>query len=184
MLVMDTEVYSNTGGQASKATPYGAVAKFAAAGMPMGKKDLGQMAMTYGNVYVAQIAMGADYNQTLKAIREAEAYPGTSLVIAYATCINHGVKGGMANAQLEMKRAVACGYWHLYRYNPLLAAEGKNPFIMDSKEPTESFAEFLDSEVRYAILKKEFPEAARELFLRAEEDAKRRYRAYQRLALG
>jgi pyruvate-ferredoxin/flavodoxin oxidoreductase len=177
-------VYSNTGGQASKSTPYGAVAKFAAAGMPTGKKDLGQMAMTYGNVYVAQIAMGADYNQTLKAIREAEAFPGPSLIIAYATCINHGVKGGMAYAQLEMKRAVACGYWHLYRYNPLLTLEGKNPFIMDSKEPTENFQDFLNAEVRYTILKQEFPDAAERLFRSAEEDAKRRLAAYTLLARG
>ncbi|MCL2386581.1 MAG: pyruvate:ferredoxin (flavodoxin) oxidoreductase [Defluviitaleaceae bacterium] len=182
LLVMDTEVYSNTGGQSSKASPYAAVAKFAASGKKMGKKDLGQMAISYGNVYVAQIAMGADYAQTLKAIKEAEAYPGPSIVIAYATCINHGVPGGPPNFQLQMKRAVAAGYWHLYRYNPLLAKEGKNPFTMDSKEPTESFQDFISGEARYAVLKRQFPEIAAELFEACEKDANRRRAAYKRLA--
>jgi len=182
LLVMDTEVYSNTGGQASKASPTAAVAKFAASGKKVGKKDLGQMAMSYGYVYVAQIAMGADYAQTLKAIKEAEAYPGPSIVIAYATCIAHGLPGGMANSQLQMKRAVECGYWSLYRYNPLLAAEGKNPFVMDSKEPTASFQEFISGEARYKVLERQFPEIAKELFVACENDAKQRLAAYKRLA--
>ena len=182
LLVMDTEVYSNTGGQASKASPTAAVAKFAASGKKVSKKDLGQMAMSYGYVYVAQIAMGADYAQTLKAIKEAEAYPGPSIVIAYATCIAHGVPGGMANSQLQMKRAVDCGYWSLYRYNPLMAKDGKNPFVMDSKEPTASFQEFISGEARYKVLEREFPEIAKELFAVSEEDAKQRLAAYKRLA--
>ncbi|MDR0272680.1 MAG: 4Fe-4S dicluster domain-containing protein, partial [Clostridiales bacterium] len=185
LLIMDTEVYSNTGGQASKASPIAAVAKFAASGKKMGKKNLAQMAMTYGNVYVAQIAMGADYAQTLKAIKEAEAYPGPSIVIAYATCINHGVPGGSPNFQLQMKRAVECGYWHLFRYNPLLAAEGKNPFIMDSKEPAlDKFQEFIGGEIRYATLKRQFPEIAKELFVANEADSKRRLETYKMLAKG
>jgi pyruvate-ferredoxin/flavodoxin oxidoreductase len=182
LLVMDTEVYSNTGGQASKASPTAAVAKFAASGKKVGKKDLGQMAMTYGYVYVAQIAMGADYAQALKAIKEAEAYPGPSIVIAYATCIAHGIPGGMSNSQLQMKRAVECGYWSLYRYNPLLAHEGKNPFTMDSKEPTASFQDFISGESRYKVLANQFPEIAKELFLACEQDAKARRAAYVRLA--
>ena len=182
LLVMDTEVYSNTGGQASKASPAAAVAKFAASGKKVGKKDLGQMAMSYGYVYVAQIAMGADYAQTLKAIKEAEAYPGPSIVIAYATCIAHGVPGGMANSQLQMKRAVECGYWSLYRFNPLLAAAGQNPFTMDSKEPTASFRDFISGEARYKVLERQFPEIAKELFAASEEDAKQRLAAYKRLA--
>ena len=182
LLVMDTEVYSNTGGQASKASPTAAVAKFAASGKKVGKKDLGQMAMSYGYVYVAQIAMGADYAQTLKAIKEAEAYPGPSIVIAYATCIAHGIPGGMANSQKQMKDAVECGYWSLYRFNPLLAAEGKNPFIMDSKEPTASFQDFISAEARYKVLATQFPEIAKELFVACEEDAKGRLAAYKRLA--
>jgi len=182
LLVMDTEVYSNTGGQASKASPTAAVAKFAASGKKVGKKDLGQMAMSYGYVYVAQIAMGADYTQALKAIKEAEAYPGPSIVIAYATCIAHGVPGGMANSQKQMKDAVECGYWSLYRFNPLLAAKGKNPFIMDSKEPTASFQDFIRGEARYKVLEAQFPEIAKELFVACEEDAKQRLAAYKRLA--
>ena len=146
VFVFDTEVYSNTGGQSSKSTPAAAIAKFAASGKKTKKKDLGMMAMSYGYVYVAQIAMGADMNQALKAIKEAEAYPGPSLIIAYSTCINHGVKGGMSNAMTEMKKAVQCGYWHLYRYNPALVAEGKNPFTLDSKEPGEGFQDFIRSE--------------------------------------
>jgi len=184
MLVMDTEVYSNTGGQASKASPTAAVAKFAASGKKVGKKDLGQMAMSYGYVYVAQVAMGADYAQTLKAIKEAEAYPGPSIVIAYATCIAHGIPGGMANSQKQMKDAVECGYWSLYRFNPLLAAEGKNPFIMDSKEPTASFQEFIRGEARYKVLEAQFPEIAKELFTACEVDAKQRLEAYKRHANG
>ncbi|MCL2284733.1 MAG: thiamine pyrophosphate-dependent enzyme, partial [Firmicutes bacterium] len=182
LLIMDTEVYSNTGGQASKASPAAAVAKFAASGKKVGKKDLGQMAMTYGYVYVAQIAMGADYAQTLKAIKEAEAYPGPSIVIAYATCIAHGIPGGMANSQKVMKDAVECGYWSLYRFNPLLAAQGKNPFTLDSKEPTASFRDFIRGEARYKVLEREFPEIAKELFAECEKDAMHRLAAYKRLA--
>jgi len=184
LLVMDTEVYSNTGGQSSKASPAASVAKFTTSGKKVGKKDLGQMAIAYGTVYVAQIAMGADYNQTIKAIQEAEAFPGPSVVIAYATCINHGIKGGMANSQAQMKNAVDAGYWHLYRYNPLLADEGKNPFIMDSKDPTTSFADYIRSEARYTTLERQFPDLAGKLFAICEEDAKRRLAAYKRLAKG
>ena len=183
VLVVDTEVYSNTGGQASKSTPVGAVAKFAAAGMQTRKKDLGMMAMSYGYVYVAQVAMGASQNQYFKAIKEAEAYPGPSLIIAYAPCINHGLRLGMGKTQLETKLAVEAGYWHTYRYNPLLEAEGKNPFELDSKEPDWSkFQDFLKSEVRYTSLQKSFPENAEVLFERAEKDAKWRYNSYKRLA--
>ena len=183
VLVMDTEVYSNTGGQASKATPTGSVAKFAASGKKIRKKDLGAMAMTYGYVYVAQIAMGASQAQAFKAIKEAEAYPGPSLVIAYSPCIAHGIKGGMSGAQQEEKFAVEAGYWHTYRYNPEVEAEGKNPFTLDSKEPDwDKFQSFLANEVRYASLKKSFPAEARKLFAASEEDAKWRYRNYQRLA--
>ncbi|HLO57528.1 MAG TPA: pyruvate:ferredoxin (flavodoxin) oxidoreductase [Bacteroidales bacterium] len=183
VLVVDTEVYSNTGGQASKSTPIGAVAKFAASGKRVRKKDLGAMAMTYGYVYVAQVAMGASQNQYLKALREAEAYPGPSLIIAYAPCINHGLRSGMDKSQEEQKRAVDSGYWHLYRYNPLLEKEGRNPFELDSKEPDWSkFQEFLNSEVRYTSLKKAFPKEADELFRAAEENAKWRYNGYKRLA--
>lgn len=182
VLVLDTEVYSNTGGQSSKATPTAAIAKFAASGKHTKKKDLGMIAMSYGYVYVAQIAMGADKNQTLKAIAEAEAYPGPSLIIAYAPCINHGMKVGMGCSQLEAKRAVDSGYWALYRYNPQLEASGKNPFIMDSKEPTMAFREFLMGEVRYSSLKKQFPETAEALFQKTEQDAKARLNTYKRLA--
>lgn len=183
ILVMDTEVYSNTGGQASKATPIGAVAKFAAAGKRVRKKDLGAMAMTYGYVYVAQVAMGASQNQYLKAIREAEAYPGPSLIIAYAPCINHGLRLGMDKSQLEQKLAVEAGYWQLYRYNPLLEKEGKNPFELDSKEPDwAKFQDFLNNEVRYTSLQKAFPKDAVELFKAAEENALWRYNSYKRMA--
>ncbi|MDX9696178.1 MAG: pyruvate:ferredoxin (flavodoxin) oxidoreductase [Bacteroidales bacterium] len=183
VLVVDTEVYSNTGGQASKSTPVGAVAKFAAAGMRTRKKDLGMMAMSYGYVYVAQVSMGASQNQYFKAIKEAEAYPGPSLIIAYAPCINHGLNAGMGKTQEEAKLAVECGYWHNYRFNPLLEAQGKNPFELDSTEPDWSkFQEFLKSEVRYSSLTKAFPEDAETLFKRAEEDAKWRYNGYKRLA--
>ena len=183
ILVLDTEVYSNTGGQASKSTPLGAIAKFAAAGKRIRKKDLGMIATTYGYVYVAQIAMGASYDQCLKAIREAEAYPGPSLVIAYAPCINHGIKRGMGKAQAEQNAAVECGYWHLWRYNPALEEEGKNPFTLDSKEPQwDKFQSFLQGEVRYASLAKQFPAEAQELFEAAEGMAKKRYSSYQRMA--
>ena len=183
ILVLDTEVYSNTGGQSSKSTPVGAIAKFAAAGKRVRKKDLGLMATTYGYVYVAQIAMGADQAQTLRAIREAEAYPGPSLIIAYSPCINHGLKAGMGKSQTEEKQAVACGYWHLWRYNPQLEAEGKNPFILDSKAPNfDEFQNFLKGEVRYASVMKQYPAEAAELFKAAEENARWRYRNYQRMA--
>ena len=183
ILVLDTEVYSNTGGQSSKATPLGAIAKFAASGKRVRKKDLGLMATTYGYVYVAQIAMGADQAQTLKALREAEAYDGPSLIIAYAPCINHGLKKGMGKSQAEEKAAVECGYWHLWRYNPALEAEGKNPFTLDSKEPDWSkFQDFLKGEVRFASVAKQYPAEAAELFAAAEENAKWRLRSYKRLA--
>ena len=183
ILVLDTEVYSNTGGQSSKSTPVGAIAKFAAAGKRVRKKDLGLMATTYGYVYVAQIAMGADQAQTLRAIREAEAYPGPSLIIAYSPCINHGLKAGMGKSQTEEKQAVACGYWQLWRYNPQLEAEGKNPFILDSKAPNfDEFQNFLKGEVRYASVMKQYPAEAAELFKAAEENARWRYRNYQRMA--
>jgi pyruvate-ferredoxin/flavodoxin oxidoreductase len=183
ILVLDTEVYSNTGGQASKSTPAGAVAKFAASGKKVRKKDLGVMAMSYGYVYVAQIAMGANNAQTLKAIREAEAYPGPSLIIAYSPCINHGLREGMGRTQAQTKAAVESGYWHNYRFNPQLEAEGKNPFILDSKEPDWSkFQDFLKSEVRYTSLHQSFPAESEVLFKAAEENAKWRYKTYQRLA--
>ena len=183
ILVLDTEVYSNTGGQSSKATPLGAIAQFAAQGKRIRKKDLGLMATTYGYVYVAQIAMGADNAQCLKAIREAEAYPGPSLIIAYAPCINHGLKakGGMGKSQAEEAKAVECGYWHLWRYNPELAEQGKNPFSLDSKEPDWSkFHDFLMGEVRYLSVKKAYPNEAEELFAEAERMAKLRYKSYIR----
>ena len=181
ILVLDTEVYSNTGGQSSKSTPLGAIAQFAAQGKRIRKKDLGLMATTYGYVYVAQVAMGADQAQTFKAIREAEAYPGPSLIIAYAPCINHGLKAGMGKSQAEEANAVAAGYWHLWRYNPLLADEGKNPFTLDSKEPDwTKFHDFLLGEVRYLSVKKAYPNEAEELFKAAEEMAKLRYKSYVR----
>ncbi|MCF8304256.1 MAG: pyruvate:ferredoxin (flavodoxin) oxidoreductase [Bacteroidales bacterium] len=183
LLVLDTEVYSNTGGQSSKATPAGAVAKFAASGKKIRKKDLGVMAMSYGYVYVAQIAMGANQSQALKAIREAEAYPGPSVIIAYSPCINHGLRSGMKNTQQEEKNAVEAGYWNLYRYNPMLEQEKKNPFVLDSKEPDWSkFQDFLNGEIRYTSLKKSFPEEADRLFTMAEENAKWRYDNYKRMA--
>ena len=180
ILVLDTEVYSNTGGQSSKATPTGAVAKFAASGKPTRKKDMGMMAMTYGYVYVASVAMGANKNQLLKALIEAESYPGASLIIAYAPCINHGIN--MGKSQEEEKMAVETGYWPLYRYNPLLKKEGKNPFILDSKEPKGDFREFLMGEVRYSSLTRSFPEQADKLFQKAEEDMKERFEKYKRMA--
>jgi pyruvate-ferredoxin/flavodoxin oxidoreductase len=161
----------------------GAIAKFAASGKRVRKKDLGLMATTYGYVYVAQIAMGADQAQTMKAIREAEAYPGPSLIIAYSPCINHGLKAGMGKSQAESERAVECGYWHLWRYNPQLEEEGKNPFLLDSKEPQwEKFQDFLKGEVRYASLMKQYPAEAAELFQAAEDNAKWRYKGYKRMA--
>jgi len=181
ILVLDTEVYSNTGGQSSKSTPTGSVAKFAAAGKRTKKKDLGMMAMSYGYVYVAQVAMGANPAQLIKAMVEAEAYHGPSLVIAYAPCINHGIN--MGHAQAEIKKAVECGYWNLYRYNPALADEGKNPFTLDSKEPNAAeYQNFIKSENRYASLAKMFPEVAAGLFQQNEEDAMNRYLRYKGLA--
>ena len=183
ILVLDTEIYSNTGGQASKSTPVGAVAKFAASGKRVRKKDLGMIAATYGYVYVAQVAMGANQAQTLKAIREAEAYDGPSIVIAYSPCISHGIRAGMGESQSEQKRAIECGYWHLYRYNPTLEAEGKNPMQLDSKEPQwDKFQDFLRGEVRYTSLLKQFPAEAKELFLAAEDNAKWRYNWYKRMS--
>lgn len=182
VFVFDTEVYSNTGGQSSKATPTAAIAKFAASGKHTKKKDLGMMAMSYGYVYVAQVSMGADKNQTLKAIAEAEAYPGPSLIIGYAPCINHGLKVGMGCSQLEAKKAVEAGYWATYRYNPTLKDKGQNPFSLDSKEPTADFKEFLMGEVRYSSLKKQFPEQAEALFDKTAKDAAERLASYRRLA--
>lgn len=182
VLVFDTEVYSNTGGQSSKATPTGAIAQFAAAGKEVKKKDLAAIAMSYGYVYVAQIAQGADYNQCVKAFVEAESYPGPSLIIAYAPCINHGIKGGMKGAQTEEKRAVQAGYWHLFRFDPRLADEGKNPFQLDSKEPSADYQEFIQSEVRYNRLSRTNPERAKQLFDKAEKDAKEKYAALAKKA--
>ena len=182
VFVFDTEVYSNTGGQSSKATPTAAVAKFAASGKRIKKKDLGLMATNYGYVYVAQVAMGANKNQFMKALVEAESYKGPSLIIAYAPCINHGIKAGMGKSQEQEKKAVDAGYWHMWRFNPLLEEEGKNPFVLDSKEPTESFQDFIKGEVRYTSLEFAFPELAKELFVKAEKDAKSRYNSYKRLA--
>ena len=183
ILVIDTEVYSNTGGQASKATPLGAIAKFAAAGKRIRKKDLGLIASTYGYVYVAQVAMGASDAQCLKAFREAEAYDGPSVIIAYAPCINHGLKVGMGKSQAEEAKAVECGYWHLWRYNPELEKEGKNPFTLDSKEPKwDEFENFLKGEVRFASVMKQYPEEAEQLFAAAKENAQWRYNNYRRLA--
>ena len=177
ILVFDTEVYSNTGGQSSKATQTGAVAQFAAAGKEVKKKDLAAIMMSYGYVYVAQVAMGADYNQTLKAFREAESYNGPSLIIAYAPCINHGIKGGMSGAQTEIKNAVAAGYWHNFRFDPRRKAEGKNPFVLDSKAPSMSYLDFINNEVRYSSLERTFPERAKDLFAKAVKNAEDRYAA-------
>lgn len=182
ILVFDTEVYSNTGGQSSKSTPAAAIAKFAASGKRIKKKDLGMMAMSYGYVYVAQVGMGADKNQFMKAVIEAEKYDGPSIIIAYAPCINHGIKKGMGKAQENIKDAVDAGYWHLYRFNPDLKKEGKNPFTLDSKAPTASFKDFIMGQVRYSSLAQEFPEVADKLFEMAEENAKDRLESYQRLA--
>ena len=175
ILVLDTEVYSNTGGQASKATNTGAVAQFAAAGKDVAKKDLAAIAMQYGNVYVAQVAMGADYSQTLRALLEAESYPGTSIVIAYAPCISHGIKIGMQNTMLEMSAAVQAGYWHLFRYDPRRLEKGRNPFQLDSPEPIMDYQEFITGEVRYSSLQLTFPDRAKDLFEKAEKEAKAKY---------
>ena len=183
VLVLDTEVYSNTGGQASKSTPTGAIAQFAAGGKPIKKKDLGMMAMSYGYVYVAQVAMGASQNQVLKAMLEAEAYDGPSLIIAYSPCINHGIRGGLTIAQRREKEAVDSGYWHLYRFNPLLKEEGKNPFTLDSKEPAGSYTDFLRAEVRYNSLFQKYPvEKVEEIFAQAVKASEERYASYKRLA--
>ncbi|MBN2897993.1 MAG: pyruvate:ferredoxin (flavodoxin) oxidoreductase [Clostridia bacterium] len=181
VLVFDTEVYSNTGGQASKSTPTAAVAQFAASGKKVKKKDLGMIATTYGYVYVAQVAMGADKNQFMKALQEAESYPGPSLIIAYAPCINHGIKAGMGKAQERIKMAVDAGYWHMWRFDPRLKQAGQNPFILDSKEPSTSFRDFLMGEVRYTTLASQFPEQADDLFATAEAEAKDRYQGYVRM---
>ncbi|HQC62749.1 MAG TPA: thiamine pyrophosphate-dependent enzyme, partial [Candidatus Marinimicrobia bacterium] len=183
ILVLDTEVYSNTGGQSSKATPLGSVAKFAYSGKKTSKKELGMLAINYKNVYVASVAMGASANQFLKAALEAEKYPGPSLIIAYCPCINHGIYKGMLS-QAESKQAVECGYWPLYRYNPLLKAEGKNPFQLESKEPNGKLMEFLDGEVRYATLKKSFPEESEKLRKALSEEVMERYQRYKRMAEG
>jgi pyruvate-ferredoxin/flavodoxin oxidoreductase len=185
MLVMDTEVYSNTGGQMSKATPTGAIAKFAASGKEVKKKDLGTILMDYGYIYVAQVAMGYNMEQTLKAIREAEAYPGPAIVIAYCPCIEHGIMDGMSHVQAEMKKAVECGYWNLYRYDPRLIAEGKNPFQLDSPEPSiEKMMEYLQGEHRYARLAANFPERADRLYEKTIQEARERYLKYKKMADG
>ncbi|NLS86113.1 MAG: pyruvate:ferredoxin (flavodoxin) oxidoreductase, partial [Ruminococcaceae bacterium] len=175
VMVFDTEVYSNTGGQASKASRIGQVAQFAASGKAIAKKNLAEMAMSYGYVYVAHIAMGANPAQTLKAFQEAEAYHGPSLIIGYAPCELHGIKRGMANCQKEMKRAVEAGYWDMFRFTPMLKAEGKNPFVLDMKEPTGDYKEFIESETRYSRLERSFPDRAKELFNEAADNAKDRY---------
>ncbi len=182
ILVFDTEVYSNTGGQASKATPVGSVAQFAATGKSTKKKDLAAIAMSYGYVYVAQVAMGADYNQCVKAFAEAESYNGPSIIIAYAPCINHGIKGGMGISQIEEKKAVAAGYWNIFRFDPRLADEGKNPFMLDGKAPTESYRDFIMGEVRYNSLTRSFPERAEQLFEKAEKVAVEKYEHLEKLA--
>ena len=182
IFVMDTEIYSNTGGQCSKSTPTASVAKLVAAGKKMRKKDLGMIAMTYGHVYIAQIAMGADMNQTIKAINEAEKYKGPSLIIAYSPCVSHGIKTGMGTSIMEERRAVEAGYWHLYRFNPDLRKDGKNPFVLDSKEPTNSFKDFINGEVRYSQLKNVFPDIAEEMYDLAEKHAAERYTRYKRLS--
>ncbi|MCK5309174.1 MAG: pyruvate:ferredoxin (flavodoxin) oxidoreductase, partial [Thermoplasmata archaeon] len=182
ILVLDTEVYSNTGGQSSKATPIGSVAKFAASGKKTVKKDLGMMFMSYGYVYVASVAMGANKNQLIKAIREAESYPGPSIIIAYAPCINHGIKAGMVKSQEEEKLAVEAGYWPLYRFDPRLTDEGKNPFQLDYKEPNGKIRDFLMGEVRYSTLTQSFPEEAERLHTALAEDVEKRYKRYKAMA--
>ena len=182
VLVLDTEVYSNTGGQSSKATPIGSVAKFAASGKKTIKKDLGLMAMSYGYVYVASVAMGANKNQFMKAIKEAESYPGPALIIAYSPCINHGIKAGMGKTQEEEKRAVEAGYWPLYRFDPRLADEGKNPFQLDYKEPNGTIRDFIMGEVRYNTLTRSFPDEAEKLHAKLAEDVDHRYNKYKKMA--
>ncbi len=182
ILVLDTEVYSNTGGQSSKATPVGSVAKFAASGKKTKKKDLGLIAMSYGYVYVTSVSMGANKNQLIKALKEAESYPGPSLIIAYAPCINHGIKAGMGKTQNEEKLAVESGYWPLYRYDPRLADEGKNPFQLDYKEPDGTLHDFIMGEVRYNSLTRSFPEEAKRLHKKLEEDVNERYKKYKSMA--
>jgi pyruvate-ferredoxin/flavodoxin oxidoreductase len=182
VLVVDTQVYSNTGGQASKATPAGAVAQFAASGKKTDKKDLGAIFMTYGNIYVAQVAMGANPNQLVRVLKEAEAFPGPSLVIAYAPCISHGIVKGMAYAQPEAKLAVQSGYWPLYHFNPQYATQGRNPFVLDSGAPTIPLRQFLEGEVRFAALKRTFPEQAEALIEKAEHNAAKQYRFYRQMA--
>jgi pyruvate-ferredoxin/flavodoxin oxidoreductase len=182
IMVYDTEVYSNTGGQSSKATPLGSIAKFAASGKKTSKKDMGAIAMSYGYVYVANVSMGANKNQVLKAFTEAESYDGPSLIMAYAPCINHGIKKGMGKTQEEMKLAVDCGYWPLYRFNPDLKKEGKNPFVLDSKEPDGKLQEFLSGEVRYASLEKLFPEESKKLRSAIEVQYNERYLRLKKLA--
>ncbi|MDX2510870.1 MAG: thiamine pyrophosphate-dependent enzyme, partial [Desulfobacterales bacterium] len=182
VFVFDTEVYSNTGGQSSKATPTGSVAKFTASGKKTPKKDLGRLAMTYGYVYVASVAMGADKKQLLKVLVEAESYNGPSLIIAYAPCINHGIKAGMGKSQREEKHAVACGYWPLYRFNPELKTRGENPFILDSGHPDGRLQAFLAGETRYAVLQKTFPEESKKLKIRLEKEYKQRYELFRRMA--
>ena len=182
VIVYDTEVYSNTGGQSSKATPTGSIAKFAASGKKTAKKDLGGMAMTYGYVYVASVGMGANKQQLIKAFAEAESYDGPSLIMAYAPCINHGIKKGMGKTQEETNLAVKSGYWPLYRFNPMLKAEGKNPFVLDSKEPDGSLQTFLAGEVRYAALQMIFPDEAKKLHTRLEAEFTDRYAALKRKA--
>ena len=183
VMVFDTEVYSNTGGQSSKSTPKASIAKFAAAGKQGKKKALGMMAAQYGDVYVAQIALGADPAQAIRAIQEAESYPGPSLLIGYAPCINHGIKGGMGQTRQQQKNAVEAGYWNLYRYDPRRAGEGKNPFVLDSGEPKKGFRDFLMSEVRFSSLCKKDPVLAEKLFAEAEEEAAQRYERYRRLSM-
>ncbi|MBQ7646100.1 MAG: pyruvate:ferredoxin (flavodoxin) oxidoreductase, partial [Clostridia bacterium] len=182
ILVFDTEVYSNTGGQASKATPTGSVAQFAASGKVTKKKDLAAIAMSYGYIYVAQVAMGADYAQCVKAIAEADAYKGPSLVICYAPCINHGIKKGLGTSMLETKAAVQAGYWHMFRFNPDVAKEGKNPFTLDSKEPVNNYVDFIKTETRYSSLGISFPERATVLFSKAEQYAKEKYDKLKKLS--
>ncbi|MDR2089353.1 MAG: pyruvate:ferredoxin (flavodoxin) oxidoreductase, partial [Clostridiales Family XIII bacterium] len=182
VLVFDTEVYSNTGGQASKSTPVAAIAKFAASGKRIKKKDLGMMAISYGYVYVAQVGMGADKNQFLKAVIEAESYDGPSLIICYAPCINHGLRKGMGKTQENIKDAVASGYWHLFRYDPRRKQRGENPFVLDSKDPTSGFRDFIMGQTRYAALAGEFPDVAEGLFAATEADAAERLAGYKRLA--
>jgi pyruvate-ferredoxin/flavodoxin oxidoreductase len=182
ILVMDTEVYSNTGGQSSKATPTGAIAKYAASGKKIGKKDLGRMMMSYGYIYVASISMGANKNQTMKALLEAEKYPGPSLIICYAPCINQGIRKGMGKSQEEGKLAVESGYWPLYRFNPDLVDEGKNPFILDSKEPDGTLQDFLSGEVRFAALEKSFPEESKRLRKKIEQEVMDKYTMLKMMA--